>query len=78
MDTKDIVIISVIGLSLLINPFVSWLNSRLYKQKSDPPRSIQTAPVRRWNAQSSESAGRAPSRGSPRGRGRQSAAGHTR
>lgn len=35
MDTKDIVIISVIGLSLLINPLVSWLNSRLYKQKSE-------------------------------------------
>lgn len=35
MDTKDIIYLSVMGLILLINPLVSWLNSRLYKQKSE-------------------------------------------
>lgn len=35
METKDIIFISVMGLVLLINPIVSYLNSRLYKQKSE-------------------------------------------
>lgn len=35
METKDIIVLSVIGLVLILNILASYLNARLYKQKCE-------------------------------------------